>query len=202
MSDTERVWEVTWRERPPEEMPWEEGRPSAELVRLVESGRVMKGPALDICCGSAVNALYLAEQGFACHGLDIAPTALKLARERVVQSGLACRLVKGDAARLPYPDSTFALVFDRGCFHSIPPDDRDEYARGIRRVLRPGGKFLLLAFSGKPRKAAGAPWPFSAEAIRGHFEKWLEINEIRELPPAGPGGRRLLSALMSRPSGG
>jgi ubiquinone/menaquinone biosynthesis C-methylase UbiE len=200
MNEAERVWETTWRERPPEEMPWEEGRPSAELVRLVESGRVRKGPALDICCGSAVNALYLAQQGFPCHGLDISPTALGLARTRMVQSGLACRLVKGDAARLPYPDASFTLVFDRGCFHSIPPDDREEYALGIRRVLQPEGIFLLLAFSKRGHEAKGAPWTFSEKNLRGYFEPLLKIEETRELTPADTGGRWLISARMSRPS--
>ena len=129
-------WESVYRQTPLAELPWEEGKPSAELVKLVESGAVEKGPALDICCGSGNNAIYLAQQGFTCYGIDISPTAVSYARKKATKEGATCSLTAGNALDLPYPDNTFTLVFDRGCFHSQAPEPRERFIKGVYRVLK------------------------------------------------------------------
>jgi ubiquinone/menaquinone biosynthesis C-methylase UbiE len=174
-------WERIYHEQPLEEVPWEEGRPSVELIKLVESGVVDKGAALDICCGSANNAIYLARQGFTCYGIDISPTAIGYGKEKVAKAGISCEISLGNVLELPYPDNTFTLVFDRGCFHNIAPEDRQTFIRGVRRVLKPSGKYQLICFSSKDLPSSQVPYSFSPEDIRHLFSPLFNIHHIREI---------------------
>jgi len=179
-SDTERRWEDIYRGSPLEELPWEEGRPAAELVTLIESGLVEKGAALEICCGSGNNAVYLAKQGFTIHGIDISPTAISHARKKATEEGVKCELVTGNTLQLPYPDSTFTLVFDRGCFHSIAPHDRQTFVKSVYRVLKPTGKYQLICFSSRDHRS-GPPYTFSPKDLRRNFLPFFKILYIKEL---------------------
>lgn len=190
-------WEEVYRRMPLKDIPWEEGKPFSELVRLIESGVVDKGPALDICCGSANNAIYLAKHGFDCYGTDISPTAIGYAHDKASLAGVSCELHAGDAVHLTYPDSMFTLVFDRGCFHSIPLADREEFIRGLYRVMKPGGKYLMICFSASdPRAHAHA---FSEKEIRGYFTPLFRVLSLKEIPGSDADKEHLfLSALMEK----
>lgn len=202
--DTEEVrrhWEGVYRETPLQELPWEEGQPSAELVELIESGIVEKGAALDICCGSGNNAIYLAKQGFSCHGIDISPTAISYARKKANGEGVSCQLISGNAAQLSYADNSFTLVFDRGCFHSMSPQERQAYIRGVHRVLRPGGKYQLLCFSSRSHRDYQPPYSFSPRDIKHYFSALFYIRHIKEFSHQAEGARYcFLSVLMEKKS--
>jgi ubiquinone/menaquinone biosynthesis C-methylase UbiE len=174
-----RRWETVYRSTPLSALPWEEGKPSTGLVELVESGMVEKGAVLDVCCGSGSNAVYLASNGFECYGIDISPTAIGYARERAVRAGATCDFVTGNVTTMPYMEDTFVLVFDRGCFHSLQPAERQGYSRGILRVLKPGGKYLLQCFSSRDH-LHGPPYGFSPIDIEHLFSGLFKIHHIDE----------------------
>lgn len=193
-------WDRIYRESPPEALPWEEGGPSVELTALIESGGVEKGAVLDICCGLANNAIYLAKHGYKCYGIDISPAAIDYARAKAAKAGVSCELTAGNALELPYPDNTFTLVFDRGCFHSLPPQNRKTFIRGVHRVLKPGGKYQLLCFSARDRRSLGPPYAFSVKGIKRYFSPLFKIHDIREISREVREGRHyLLSVLMEKP---
>jgi ubiquinone/menaquinone biosynthesis C-methylase UbiE len=196
---TRKRWESIYQGSPPGELPWEEGRPSPELVELIESGVVEKGAALDICCGSGNNAVYLVQQGFSCYGIDISPSAIGYAQEKASKAGVKCELVPGNVLHLPYPDGFFTLVFDRGCFHSIASSDRENYIRGVHRVLQTGGKYQLQCFSSRGGRHTGVPYSFTRQEIRRYFSPLFKIHHIRELVRDLYGVKHyFLSALMEK----
>jgi ubiquinone/menaquinone biosynthesis C-methylase UbiE len=197
--ETRRHWEQIYQDRPLWEVPWEEGQPSAELVALINSGVVEKGAALDICCGSGNNAIFLAQQGFTCYGIDISSTAVDYARERAARENVTCQLSPGNVLALPYEEDSFTLVFDRGCWHTISPDDRETFIGGIYRVLRMGGKYQLLCFSTKDHPSRDIPYSFAPKEIRHSFSPWFKIHRIKEIArreESSPG--YFLSALMEK----
>jgi SAM-dependent methyltransferase len=115
-----------------------------ELAALVVSGGLPAGAtALDIGCGSGLEAVFLAGSGFRVIGLDSSRPALELARERARAAGVELDLRHGSALDLPVEAAAIDLALDRGCLHSIDREDRPAYAAEIARVLRPGGRFLL-----------------------------------------------------------
>ena len=194
-------WDRVYRESPLQQLPWEEGKPSAELVTLIESGMVEKGAALDICCGSANNAIYLAKQGFKCYGIDISPTAIGYGQEKAAREGVSCELASGNATQLAYPDDTFTLVFDRGCFHAIQPEDRETFIRGVHRVLKPTGKYQLICFSSKSYHGPEGPYSFSPDDIQRYFSPWFKIHSVSEFSHEAEGMRHyFLSVLMEKVS--
>ncbi|MDO8578057.1 MAG: class I SAM-dependent methyltransferase [Dehalococcoidales bacterium] len=192
-------WEDIYQSTSLNELPWEEGKPSTQLVELIESGAVEKGAALDVCCGSGNNAIFLAAKGFFCYGIDISPTAIGYAREKAAAEGKKCDLITGNVLRLPYLDNTFTLVFDRGCFHSIQPSERRAYAHSIFRVLKPSGMCLLECFSAKDH-VYGPPYGFSAEDIEHYFSELFKINHIKEFSTGKNGAdRHFLAVFMEKP---
>lgn len=140
-------WEEQYRKSPEFEIPWEAGRPSPELVSLVEKREIKRGRALDLGCGMGTNALFLAYQGFQVWGIDISRTALRRAKLRARQGGARVAWLEGDARVLPFPSASLDFVYDRGCLHSLDGNDRFDYAREVARVLRPQGQFQLLVFT-------------------------------------------------------
>lgn len=194
-------WDEIYRRLPLKEVPWEEGKPSTKLVELIESGTVEKGRALDICCGSANNAIYLAKHGFECYGLDISPTAIDHAQKKTLGAGVSCQLLTGNALHLTFPDNFFTLVFDRGCFHSIPALERGDFIKGVQRVLKPHGKYQMICFSSTdPHPHAYA---FSEKELRGYFEPLFKITTIQEFPgESGDQDHTFLSVLMEKAAPG
>jgi 2-polyprenyl-3-methyl-5-hydroxy-6-metoxy-1,4-benzoquinol methylase len=61
--------------------PWDLGRPQPVLVRLAAEGR-LAGAVLDAGCGTGENALHIASLGLPVLGVDVAETALAIAREK------------------------------------------------------------------------------------------------------------------------
>jgi ubiquinone/menaquinone biosynthesis C-methylase UbiE len=127
--------------------PWEIGRPQPAMVELFDMGEVV-GRVLDVGCGTAELALYAASRGLDATGVDLSPRAITIARQRAADRGLtSVRLEVGDALDLSFLGTTFDTVLDSGVFHVFGDDDRARYVDSIRRVLEPGGRYHLMAFS-------------------------------------------------------
>lgn len=76
--------------------------------------------------------------------------AVDLAERRARELGLDVTLRQGDAAALPYPDEHFDTVVFCYALCSIP-DDRTAVAEAVR-VLRPGGRILLIEHVRSPNR--------------------------------------------------
>jgi SAM-dependent methyltransferase len=75
-------------------------------------------------------------------GIELSPAMLEIARARARELGREVDLRVGDAQALGFPDDSFDAVVCTLSLCTIP-DDRAAVAE-VRRVLRPGGRFLLL----------------------------------------------------------
>jgi ubiquinone/menaquinone biosynthesis C-methylase UbiE len=127
--------------------PWDIGRPQRALVELFDRGDV-SSPVLDVGCGTGELALLAVSRGLEATGVDLSPRAITIARRKAEERGLSgVRLEVGDALDLSFLGTTFATVLDSGVFHVFSDDDRPRYVESIRRVLEPGGRYHLLAFS-------------------------------------------------------
>lgn len=143
---------------------WELSHPSAELVGfLAAHGPGAGRTALDIGCGTGWDAIALAGAGYRATGIDLSAEALTLARARAAEEApedAPPAFQQADVRDLPFPDGTFDVVIDRGCFHHLGGEDRAMYAGETARVLRPGGCLYLRgsrvdSFPFKPLTAQG-----------------------------------------------
>ncbi|MBS0198467.1 MAG: class I SAM-dependent methyltransferase [Planctomycetes bacterium] len=100
--------------------------------------------ALEIGCGSGPIACFLAAHGLEVRGIDVAPTALEMARQHAAARGLTVRFDAADICLLPEQPDRYDLIIDGHCLHCIVQDDHRSGALGsIHRLLKPGGLFLI-----------------------------------------------------------
>ena len=110
---------------------------AAELLGGVRDARV-----LEIGCGSAPCARWLAERGARVVGLDISAGMLRHAVEANRRSGIAVPLVQASAEWLPFADGSFDVACS--AFGAVPfVADSAAVMREVARVLRPGGRWVF-----------------------------------------------------------
>jgi ubiquinone/menaquinone biosynthesis C-methylase UbiE len=82
-------------------------------------GPVEGRDVLEIACGTGRFTVMLAERGADVVGLDISSAMMSQGREKARQAGVAdsIEFLRGDAARLPFPDDHFESVFAMRFFH-------------------------------------------------------------------------------------
>ncbi|MCW4019754.1 MAG: class I SAM-dependent methyltransferase [Candidatus Bathyarchaeota archaeon] len=176
MSRHEEGWDRIYHRYSPESLPWELGKPRGILVEVVESGQVMPGKTLDLCCGAGTNPVYLARNGFDVTALDISDRAVEYAKEKAHSVGTDVNLLVGSFLKLPLKPQEFDFIFDFGCFHHVEVQYRTEFVGGVYKVLRPGGKYLLVCFSDRN----GPAWNHFTEAqIVGLFQDHFQILWIK-----------------------
>ncbi|GAA3683363.1 hypothetical protein GCM10022267_82690 [Lentzea roselyniae] len=126
--------------------PWE-GGPRSELVRLVTSGRIPPGRAIDLGCGSGANSIFLAAHGFDVTGVDYSPVGLEKAR-RATPPSLSVSWLVGDltAASIPAVSGTFDLLVDYSVLDDLRGPARDAMAATVLRLSHPGSVFVLWCF--------------------------------------------------------
>jgi ubiquinone/menaquinone biosynthesis C-methylase UbiE len=172
----DRGWDRIYHHYRPKWLPWELGKPRGVLVELVDSGRVVPGISLDLCCGAGTNPIYLAKKGFEVTALDISDGAVKYARERAYESEVDINFLVGNFWSLPFRDKEFDFAFDFGCFHHVEVNHRMTFIKGVYRVLRPKGTYLLVCFSYKN----GPSWNhFRKEQILELFRDYFRIEWIK-----------------------
>ena len=111
-----------------------EKRAVLEALAPVEDERV-----LEIACGTGRFTVMLAERGADIVGLDISDAMLAQGRRKAREAGLAdtVEFMRGDAARLPFPDDHFDAVFAMRFFHlaDTPAKFLAEMARVSKEVV-------------------------------------------------------------------
>ncbi|HEV7453045.1 MAG TPA: class I SAM-dependent methyltransferase [Pseudonocardiaceae bacterium] len=97
---------------------------------------------LEVGCGSAPCARWLAAQGAHVVGLDLSAGMLRYAVQAARETGLSVPLVQADAGRLPFADSSFDVACS--AFGAVPfVADSAAVMREVARVLRPGGRWVF-----------------------------------------------------------
>ena len=99
------------------------------------------GRVLEVAIGTGLNLPYY-PPGITLAGVDLSPAMLAVARDRAHALGIGADLREASADALPFGDASFDTVVCTLSLCTIP-DDRAAI-REMRRVLRPGGRLVLL----------------------------------------------------------
>jgi SAM-dependent methyltransferase len=122
---------------------------------------------LDAGCGTGENTLHLASLGLAVLGVDVADTALAMARAKADDRGIRVEFAAADALQLERVGRTFATVLDCGLFHSFNGDERPRYAASLASVTERAGTLHVLCFSDDG--PVTGPHPISQEELGAAF---------------------------------
>lgn len=142
--------------------PWDTGVTPPEVIRLVQSGDLMPGRAVDLGCGTGLNAIYLVRHGWEVTGVDGAAAAIRRARRRVEREAAALsqhiRFVVGEVTNWRWADAPFDLALDIGCLHGLSATEQRSYAAQLSRYTTPDAHFLLYARGAQRLDGQAAPF--------------------------------------------
>ena len=136
------------------------------LVAEVKRGK----PALvlDLATGSGDVALMLERAGLNCVGIDFCLPMLEQARNKGFQ-----QLAAGDALKMPFADATFDAVTIAFGFRNFA--DYNAGLLEILRVLKPGGRLLILEFT-DPAASFRSLYYFYLTHIMPVLAGWISRN--------------------------
>lgn len=173
-----RDWDTHYKSGNP---PWETGRPSQELQRIVLEQKIQPGRVIELGCGSGINAVWLAQQGFDVTGVDFSQLAIDKAIRRASGAITNARFVLADVLALPDNLGVFPFFFDRGCYHAVRRDDVAAYQKTLKQVTATGSTGLVLAGNARSTHKPGeGPPVVSEEEIRAELGSVFEIVQLRE----------------------
>lgn len=160
--------------------PWETGHPSLELQRVVREEAIAPCRAVDLGCGTGVNAVWLAQQGFDVVGVDFSPVAIERARARATAAQVVVPFHQADVLALPDLGAPFEFIFDRGCYHVLRRDGQARcYVDTVAGLAAPTARALVLAGNAKEPRQPGPP-VVTEEEFRTDWGAHFEVLWLRE----------------------
>ncbi len=157
-------WDASYHPGP---APWDIGHPQPAIVRVASEGG-FAGAVLDAGCGTGENALHVASLGLSVLGVDVAETALAMARAKADDRGIELEFAAADAFDLERLGRRFDAVLDCGLFHTFDGDERPRYVASLGSVTGPGGTLYVLCFSDDGPETG--PHPVSQEDLTRAFD--------------------------------
>ena len=129
---------------------------------------------LEVAAGTCACGRALAARAGHVTCLDMTPAMLEVGKEEAEQARLGnMTFVLGDAAALPFLDSSFSLVLSRLAFHHFPQWE-PPFAEMVR-MLRPGGQLVMIDME-------DAPEPL--RDTRDELERLRDPSHVRSLSRA------------------
>ncbi len=186
------------------DLPWETGRHSCELEKVLKEFDIPRGRVLEIGCGTGNNAIFLAQQGFEVTAFDISPQAIKLAVAKAKQACVSVNFFAADIAHLPDLPN-FSFVFDRGVYHTVRRSNLAAHLDLLRNKTDPECLYLTLAGNANEfREGERGPPRITVENINQELLPIMELVQLREIrftPPlnqSGPGSALAWSILLRK----
>jgi demethylmenaquinone methyltransferase/2-methoxy-6-polyprenyl-1,4-benzoquinol methylase/phosphoethanolamine N-methyltransferase len=156
------------------------GRARTLRDRTVALARIAPGEAvLDVGCGTgeiAMRAKARSGTTGSVVGIDPAPEMIAVARQKAAQVGVEIDYRVAAVEALPFVNATFDVVVSSLMLHHLPEDLKPRALAEIRRVLKPGGRLVVVDFK-QPTSRLGrlAPVWLLHRSVEDH-------SSLQELP--------------------
>lgn len=151
------------------------------ITQLRKRGMTL-GSVLDVGCGNGRHSIVLAQSGFAVTGIDIAPSAIALAKKNADRHNLSIDNKVGSILTHKFPAKNFDLIVDANCFSHLRLSQRRRYAKRVAELIQDQGYFLLICFSDKSGyipsfRPAHRNW----YQHNGHYNHFITETEISDM---------------------
>ncbi len=168
-------------ERSPARLDW--------LLRATDGAATPQGLTLDLGCGSGEATAALYRRGATdVVGVDISLIELMLAKKLLHEHGQPAYLIAGAAEALPLADEALDFIYSPDVIEHV--SDQQLYVQEARRVLRPGGQFLL---NSPNRYSVVCPEPHNGVWLFGFVPRAMMNPVSRMLGRGAYTGKRLIS---------
>jgi cyclopropane fatty-acyl-phospholipid synthase-like methyltransferase len=170
MNFIKKLFFQIWYFRKP---PWDTNQTPPELYAFLRANP--PGRALDLGCGTGTNVISLAEHGWQVTGVDFIPKAVKAARKKANRAGMDVNFFVEDVTRLDTIEGPFDLILDIGCYHSLDSESMNAYRQQVKRLLAPGGSYLLYLFFKNEDQSSACRGSNATEADLEQFSDFLTL---------------------------
>jgi ubiquinone/menaquinone biosynthesis C-methylase UbiE len=127
------------------------GRERTYREKALDLARLKSGESvLDIGCGTGTLAIAAKRRvgpAGSVNGVDASPEMLARAARKANKAGTEVAFKNGVVEALPFPDGQFDAVLSTVMLHHLGHKARQQCAREVRRVLKPGGRVLAVDFA-------------------------------------------------------
>jgi len=160
------------------ETPWDSGSPSSELIRVIDAGKLPGKTILEMGCGTGTNAIELSRRGYQVTAVDLVQIAIRRAREKAKAAGVNVTFHAGDLTAIDL-GGPYDCLLDIGLYHGIRNRNLAAFKSALKRVSRPGTRWLSLAGNARETTPTGPP-VVREEELRAELEPMFNILELHE----------------------
>ncbi len=156
------------------------GQMRAVRSKTVDLGGIRSGDrVLDVGCGTGDLTLAAAARASAqgeVVGIDASPEMIQVARQKAGRHGAAARFDVAVIERIPFSDNYFDVVLSSLMLHHLPGDLKQRGLAEVLRVLKPGGRLLVVDVSSHPTGIAKG-----VMALSGHSHSQRQAGDLQAL---------------------
>lgn len=177
---SEGHWDRLYRVQDAATLSWYESQPWQSLQSIQQTGVPSDAPILDVGGGASVLVDALLRGGYTdVTVLDVAPTALARARERLGAAAERASWIAKDVTTFR-PTRRYAVWHDRAVLHFLlGREEQDRYVAALRSALASEGHVILATFGPDgPTRCSGLPVRrYSAEMVSTLLGPGFELRD-------------------------
>ena len=142
-------WEKVYDSSDPTQVSWYQAEPHVSLHLIEKVAAGFDSPIIDVGGGASTLVDGLLDAGYRnVTVLDIAPSSLAIARQRLGERADRVHWMAADILDAELSEAAYDVWHDRAVFHFLTkPEDRQQYIAQVLRAVAPGGHVIVASFA-------------------------------------------------------
>jgi SAM-dependent methyltransferase len=180
---------------------WDLNSPTPAFCDILKNEKIIQpGKMIILGSGKGYDAVEAAKYGYEVTAVDFSRSAIESGKILAENENVIINFLVEDFFKLPEIHYEFYdIVYDYVTYCAINPSRRDEYARLVSSLLKPGGKFVIILFPVEEREG-GPPFSVNAYEAGSQFSAGLELilstDKINSIKPRK--GREILQVFQKK----